>query len=604
MLPNLKSSKDNVTMTNTFRGVNRGLAIDESEFSDMRNMTNDYYPVLANRKKRGIIRKMTNPQGMLGGKYLVYVDDNKLYYDETYVMQLEELNTERQLVMMGALLCVFPDGIVYNTNTHEVQSIENTTTSTGTVEMRMCKLDGTEFTDDNTYIGVQEPTDTTKYTYWLDTSGTTAILKMWSSTYSMWTSAATTYVKITAEGIGKGFKDYDAVTFSGIKIKGYNDYDFNRSLIVYKADDNYMIVAGMIDIYHTQEDQITAERKLPEMDYVCELDNRIWGCSSENHEVYACKLGDPTNWNCYAGLDSDSYSATVGTQDDFTGICSYAGYVFFFKEDGFHKLYGSKPSNYEMVWKPCRGVQKGSAKSIAIVNEIMIFKSRDGIVEYDGSETTISQNLGIEPYYDAVAVGYRNKYYISMRDADYHYMIYVYDTTKGIWIIEDEKKMIYGAYANNGAYFVDSNYDLYVINNEKIYKKWFPGQEELGPQYLYPCSQVFPGSIVNGTLEDIVEWSFTTGDIGLNSPYHQYLKRINVRLQMEANSKVLIEIEYDSSGEWEYVTEYYTSKKRSCEIPIAVQRADHVRLRMSGRGLFQLYSIAKAIETGSGGDEQ
>ena len=62
-------------------------------------------------------------------------------------------------------------------------------------------------------------------------------------------------------------------------------------------------------------------------------------------------MGDPKNWNCFLGLDNDSYAATVGTQNEFTGIAAWSGYLFFFKEDGFHKLYGTKPSNYEMQWK-------------------------------------------------------------------------------------------------------------------------------------------------------------------------------------------------------------------------------------------------------------
>lgn len=612
MLPEIKSTKDNVTVLNAFLGINKGLHGQESEFEDMTNMTLDYYPVLANRKKRGLISTFTKPMGILGGSKLAYVDDNKLYYDFSLIKELEATNKERQLVMMGAHLCVFPDGIIYNTYDNTFSNVQNTFTSSGEVTMRMCKLDGTEFTGSNTYIGSTAP-DTSTYQYWLDTSNSkSVILKMWSSTYSMWTSVATTYVKISATGIGKGFNAYDSATFSGISIKGYNDYDFNDTLIIYACDDDYVIVAGLMDLYHTQTEAVTVERKLPEMDYVCELDNRIWGCSSENHEVYACKQGSPWNWNSYAGLDSDSYAATVGTQGNFTGIVAYGGYVFFFKEDGYHKLYGTKPSNYEMIWKPSRGVADGCYKSIAIVDEVLFFKSRDAIVAYDGSESTVSDKLGIEPFYDAVAVGYRNKYYCSMRDADYNYKLYVYDITKGAWTIEDKLHIIYAAYANNGTYMIDSNNQLYVINNEKIYRKYFPreiigeankisvGGVDYDPNHNFPRSDLYCGDIISGTLENTLEWSFTTGDLGLDNPYNKYLKRINVRFLMDVNSKLKIEVEYDSSGTWDYVTEFYATRKRSYEIPIAVRRADHVRFRLSGWGKFQLFSIAKAVEAGSG----
>lgn len=607
MLPQLNASRDNVSMINIFRGLNKGTVIQESEFSDMKNMTNDYYPVMATRNARGVMKTLTKPQGILGGQYLTYVDDNKLYYDDKYVCDLEDSDKERKMVIVGALLCVFPDGIIYNINTAEISNIANKTTTTDTVTMRMCKLDGTEFTDKNTHIGAEAPTDTTTYPYWLDTSGKNVILKMYSTTYSMWTSVATTYVKISSTGIGKGFKAYDAVTFHGIKTKGYNDYDFNQSLLVYEAGDDYLIVAGLIDLLYTQSETVTAERKKPELDYVCELDNRVWGCSSENHEIYACKLGDPTNWDCYAGLDSDSYAATVGSQDDFTGCCAYGGYVFFFKENGFHKLYGTKPSNYEMVWKPCRGIQKGCDKSIAVVDEILFFKSRDAIISYDGSESTVSEVLGKEPYKEAVAVGYRNKYYLSMQSqTDNQYKVFVYDVSKGLWCIEDSKKFQYAALANNTAHFIDGDGVMYAINEDSITEKWYPNMDFDESKEIvsrYPNDKLFAGSYINGELEDTFEWSITTGVIGLDNPYRTYLKRLNVRMQMEADTKVTFEIEYDSSGTWEYVADYYATKMRSYEIPIRVARADHLKLRMSGRGYFRLYSIAKSLETGSGVDE-
>ena len=115
MLPQLNVKTDNVTMINQFMGYNHNLVIQDSEFYEMENMTNDYFPVMSNRMKRGIVRQLTNVQAMLGGEFLSYVDDNKLYYDESVVVELEQTNKERQLVKMGAYIVVFPDGVIYNT---------------------------------------------------------------------------------------------------------------------------------------------------------------------------------------------------------------------------------------------------------------------------------------------------------------------------------------------------------------------------------------------------------------------------------------------------------------------------------------------------------
>lgn len=608
-LPQLKTtnnSKERLSVISSFLGTNRNIRIGENEFSDMQNMTNDYYPAFGNRKKRGIIDTFNNPMGVCGGDKLAYVDNNKLYYDFTKVMDLAATNKERQLLMMGAYLCVFPDGIVYNTVSRTSETIENTNTTTAAITMRMCKLDGTEFTDQNTYIGDTEP-DPTTYSYWLDTSNEkSVILKMYSDTYSMWQSVATTYVKIASTGIGKGFKEYDSVKVSGINIKGYNDYDFNDTLIVYAAADDYIIVAGLMDLYYTQaaEYPVTVSRELPKMDYVCEFNNRIYGCRyGENNagefvnEVYASKLGDPTNWFNFVGLNGDSYIASCGSQGEFTGIAAYQGYVFFFKEEGFHKLYGTQPSNFQMVWRPCSGVAKGSAKSIAICNEILMYKSRDGVVAFDGSVNKISEKLDTQPYFDAVAGSYRSKYYISMRDQQYNYKLYVYDLNTNTWCIEDDLRAKYIVYANNATYLIDYSNNVYAINNEYIYLYNFPETDML------PAADVYPGLQNLAPYEDDIVWSFVTGDLGFDNPYNKYVKRINLRMQLDISTKVRIEVEYDSSGDWEYVTEHFANKKKSYEIPIQVRRADHIRLRLSGWGEFRLFSITRAVESGSGEDE-
>ena len=607
MVNNSSATREKLTVQNAFLGLNKGLHIAENEFSEMHNMTNDYFPVFGNRKKRGIIDTLVNPMGVCGGDKLAYVDNNKLYYDQSFVTNLASTNKERTLVMMGAYLCVFPDGVVYNTIDYTISNIENTRTTTTNITMQMCKLDGTAFTSNNTHIGTTAPSNTTTYPYWLDTSNSNSVvLKMWSSTYSMWTSVASTYVKISATNIGKGFKEYDSVKISGIRIKGYKDYDFNDTLIVYAAANDYIIVAGLMDLYYQQSSSypVTVKRELPKLDFVCEFNNRLYGCRyGENNagefvnEIYASKLGDPTNWNAFPGLASDSYIATCGSQGEFTGCIAYSGYVFFFKEEGFHKLYGTQPSNYQMIWRPCRGVAKGSDKSLAVVNEILMFKARDAIVAYDGAENTFSEKLGIEPYFDAVASAFKNKYYISMRDQEYKYKLYVYDVTKGTWCIEDDLRAKYMVYANNATYIIDFYNKVYAINNEYIYIYNFPSDD------LNPESTLFPGRINLAPYEDKLEWWFITGDLGLDNPYNKYVKRLNLRMALDVGAKVKIEVEYDSSGNYEYVTEHYADKKKTYEIPIQVKRADHIKLKLSGWGEFRLYSLTKAVEGGSGEDE-
>ena len=61
------------------------------------------------------------------------------------------------------------------------------------------------------------------------------------------------------------------------------------------------------------------------MDYLTECDNRVWGCSNKENVIYACKLGDPTNWFSYRGIAEDSYAVTVGSDGSFTGAATCLG---------------------------------------------------------------------------------------------------------------------------------------------------------------------------------------------------------------------------------------------------------------------------------------
>ena len=602
-LPVFNVKKSGVRMLSAFGGYNHNEKIADGEFYEMQNLTTDYYPVLGTRPQRGFIRELENPAGIFGCKYLVYVDNDKLYYNEGYVCDLKEAyaGQERMFVNMGAYLCVFPDKIIYNTYTNEVEEMENTVTSTENPKFTLCKLDGTKYTDENTYTGSAEP-DTETYKYWIDTSENPVVLKMWSETDSMWVSVGTTYVKVEATGIGKGFSQYDAATFKGVDTKIaaiYNDYDFNTSNVIYDAGDDYLIIVGFINKVFTNSQNITVSRTVPEMDFVAEMDNRIWGCSSENHEIYACKQGDPKNWWCYMGLVSDSYAATVGTDGDFTGCVNYQGSIMFFKDNGFHRVYGSKPSNFEIIWKPVRGVQKGSEKSLVVLNEYLYYKSREGICIYDGAVNVISDALGSMNYYEAVAGGYREKYYISMRDDDYKYSLFVYDTRKNIWIREDDTTVRGFAYANGGLYMIDDANQLMVINKEKIYQRLFPDDYSRGDQYSYPNDELYPGDSMSGELESAVEWSATTGEIGLDSPYQKYIKRLMLRLSIDKDAFFKIEVMYNSSDAWETILEYLCTRKRSYVVPIRTKRCDHMRLRFSGTGEVRLLSMAKEIEEGS-----
>jgi len=318
------------------------------------------------------------------------------------------------------------------------------------------------------------------------------------------------------------------------------------------------------------------DRKMPSVDYIIESGNRLWGCKygvANNgevvNEIYASKLGDFKNWNCLMGLSTDSYTASCGTDGQFTGAITHLGYPLFFKENYVHKVYGNYPANFQIQTTACRGVQKDCHKSMAIVNETLFYKARSGVCAYDGSlPTEVSYALGNEAYGDAVGGSHGNKYYISVKDVSGERHLFVYDVSKGMWHKEDDLQV---------DSFCSCRGELYAISNGKIITMLGTGTKD---------------------TED-VEWMVQTGEIGITSPDMKYISRITLRMSMDIGAEVRIYAQYDFNEDWERQCVLTSTNLRSFSIPIRPKRCDHMKLRIEGMGNAKIYSITKTIEQGS-----
>lgn len=655
LLPEVNAIEKSRNMVNTFMGYFHNDTVNEyadSQFSEMKNMSSDAFPSLEPRKGRLYIKKLEKPNGLFAFEKLVYVDGTSLFYDGEKVLDVSD--TEKEIVGMGANIVVFPDKVIYNTETGESDSLEFLYTTENDIVFSMCRGNGDEYLY---YTGPNEP-DITEYIYWLDTSSAPQVFKMWSENQASWTEVSSTYVKILetpdvyVEGIkvyvsviepdisevsqgdywldmsddtlyvlhredgaakwieeqkeyevrhknwGERVREYDSLNISGC----YNE-DMNASMIVQAAGKDYIIVTAVIEGLHVQgaADKITLERKVPDMDYICEQDNRIWGCSSKNHEIYACKLGDPRNWYCYAGLSSDSYAATIGSHGKFTGCISHMGYVLFFKENCIHKVYGTAPANFTINALPCHGVQEGSEKSLCIINEILYYQSRDGICVYDGNiPEIISNDLGDEVYKGGIGGRAKEKYYIRTKDSHLNSHIFVYDTKKVMWHREDELPVKQFANMENKLYCLTEDGELWAMDENDIYTNILPGiQYEYGGVKEILCpSDVLPGKEMSKEKE-LVEWEAVTNILGMDIPDNKYISNITLRIAVSEKAEFCVYMEYDSSGEWEKVLHMRETRKRSYTIPVRIRRCDHFRIRFSGKGICRLFSYTKTIENGS-----
>lgn len=570
--PTLPTKQTSRQVIDVFGGYNHNLRIGEGEFYDMQNLSSNYYPVLAPREKRGWFRDMPT-YGLMSKDGLCYITPPEFIIDGKAV-DMGLSNDLKTLVPMGAYVIIFPDKKYINTQDLSWGDIEATYETNGETTFTLCNVDGVDYQD--TVAGASAPEDTSKL--WIDTSSTPHALKQYATTSNMWVTVATTYIKIAHQGIGSNFEYNDGVSISGITVEGLAD--LNNTMVIQAVNDDYIVVVGILDAVSKQTDVITVKRAMPEMDFVIEAGNRLWGCKygmtssgTVVNEIYASKLGDFKNWNCFMGVSTDSYVASVGSDGPFTGAITHLGYPLFFKENVLHKVYGNYPANYRIQDTPCRGVQSGSGKSLAIVNEVLYYKSRFAVCAYDGSlPTEISAALGDEMYSKAVAGVHRNKYYISMEDTNNKFHLFEYDTIKQMWHKVDDIRVAYFCSHLNELYYVDH------IDGGAIKTMFGSGTKDIQP----------------------VKWFAETGIIGTDSPDRKYISKLNVRMSLEFGSVVYIFIQYDSSGSWEKIATIMDGDKlRSLTVPIKPRRCDHLRLRIEGEGHAKIFSIAKTISQGS-----
>lgn len=571
-------------MIERFGGYNHNLRIGNGEFYEMKNLTSDDYPILSPRSQRGVYASPESPQGLISKDSLCYVDGSDFVINEYRInvgLSTAAKDCPKTLVSMGGYVIIMPDKIWINTNknkdgVYESGPIEATVETKTNTTFTHCKLDGTDYLNEDVTISDEAPKDPNDLDYWIDTSNSPHTLKQYSATSAMWIAVATTYIKISSPGIGDPFKIGDGVKISGVEIADLAD--LNSTMIVQGCDTGYIIVVGIIDEVKTQEAPITVKRQMPDMDFIIESENRLWGCryglsvdGDFVNEIYASKLGDFKNWNCFEGVSTDSYAVSLGTDGQFTGAITHLGYPLFFKETCVHKVYGNYPANYHVQTTNCRGVQNGSEKSLVIVNEVLYYKSRTSVCCYDGSlPTEISAALGDIVYHGAVAGTVGSKYYISMADSKEKYHLFVYDTQKGMWHREDNTKAVE---------FCNCRGELFYIDHADNQIKTVKGT-----------------GIVDASP---VKWEAVTGVIGTESPDKKYISRLDVRMKLTLGARVYFFVQYDSAGEWEQLYAMNGVTLKSFPVSIRPRRCDHLRLKIVGEGEAKIYSICKTIEQGS-----
>lgn len=584
------------TVIDNWLGYNHNFKANRGEFFDMQNLSSDNYPLASPRRVRsrlmlidedgaGKFRGIICIDGdiyALKGKVLSKIGADEMTTDLSDYFDEDDDISEQTMLQMGSYILMYPSGVYVNLkDTEDVGRMD--------VELDLedahatytpCTADGGEL--QNLTASFLEPEDFEPGDYWICTNPDKRGLYMYNGYLSMWEAVPTCYIKISISGtdFSEYFNAGDAV-FMNTKFK-----DLNNGSVLVDSGNGYLIVIGLIDAATDSEtNDLHFERKIPKMDFVCVDKNRVWGCrygyqdGKQVNEIYASKLGDFKNFYVYQGLTTDSYSVSVGELGKFTGCVSFQGCPVFFKENKIYKIYGAMPSEYTLNEINAEGVQQGSSKSMVVIGEYLLYKGVNSILIYDGSwPTAIGSALGRgNLFYDGIAGGCHNKYYLTLTDERVLHHMFVYDIELGIW--EKESYLPFMQFSNsvNGQLFGITDDTLWGLGNtdNEVYLR----EERID--------------------EEWVEWYAVTGELGFEYPDYKYVSRLTLRAYLDTRSEIQIEVSYDDRPYEKVATMRGIDDISQQSFAFSPLRCDHFRIKFSGHGYSRIYSLAMTYDTES-----
>lgn len=499
----------NPTQTNSkkyivnFQGLNLGEGYSDGEFSACENISSALSPCITQRWGRTREAEHSAPSALHAKDGLIIIDGTKVLHKGKTVGTVSA--GVKQMANVGNYVIIFPDKKYYNVDTGEFGSMDLTqTAAAGTVT----------FTDGSISLN--------------------------SGSFS--------------------FRAGDAITISGCTTLAEN----NKSVIIRS------VVGGTIQVYEntfTAGDEaaaVTFRREIPDMDVICESNYRLWG--AKGHTIYGSKYGDPLNFNVFDGLTGDSYYIDAGSDGEFTGAIAYSSHICFFKEHTLHKLYGSKPSNFQLTTSQVHGVQAGSERSMCIINETLFYKGVNGVYAYTGGvPELVSGKFGTVRFSDACAVSDGERYYISMQTGgEWHLM--VYDVLRNIWLREDDTHCVDMAFSDGYVYLLTTD-GLWKIDPEADRSK--------------------------------MEWSITLCPFTETINERKGYSKFHIRMELAAGAWLTVEAKRDRAAQWQRVYTTHNARARTFTVPILPERCDCVEIRLRGKGECLLRTFVREFMVGS-----
>ena len=487
-----------------FRGINYSSVRNPGEFADSKNISLDAYPCLTQRKPRSVLmNNLTAPTAIFSKNgNMSYVDGTDFYFNGTKKGTLSA--GKKQITSVGDRIIIFPDKCYYDISEGKFGTLHNS------------------------YV-----------------SGAGQI----------------TFAETTITTTGPDFADFrkgDAIKISGGSIPANN-----ITAIITGVAAKTLTFAAKTFTAGASSTATTIAREIPDMDYICEYNNRLWGC--KNNSIYASKQGDPFNFYYYAGVSIDSFAVDVGSDGNFTGITGYTSHLVLFKENYIHKMFGVKPANFQLTTSQCAGLQPGCERSVAILNDTIFYKSRIGIMAYAGNiPELVSQNLGQKNYIDAIGDVEGQTYYVSMNTGT-KWELLAYNSQHNIWVKEDDTHVADFTFHNNRLCYLNAeDKKVYAISEDNL-------------------------------ASEIIRWMVDFGELneGINNP--KTYVRFFIHAELEVGSTLRVSINCDRKG-WKEIYFGMFEARKTVRIPVVPTKCDIFSMKVEGSGKSRIFSVTKEVQ--------
>lgn len=562
---------------------------------------------------------------------------------------LNELTGPRQMVQMGAYVLVWPDkwycnvvklasGLTMVQGTdYGSMSLNNSAAASDSspVYTMLCHLDGTPYNTYNSkpagmtangrvYYGKDEPHNPNNYAFaagdlWMTVDSDYNVLEARTWDTDMGWMPTTDYgVMLYGTGIAAGVREGYYVTVSGWNGTGANKMEracVNKEHPVIGVDPsgNWLILGDCFItgsgtmIMTSGSGTVAVSLDIPDMDYVVECGNRLWGCyygddGSGNvlNEIYGSALGDFRSWKQFQGLSTDSWTASRGSPGPYTGAVVYGGNPLFFKADCLEKVFPSTTGAHQIQTISLDGVQAGCGKSLAVIDDRLYYKSPLGVCVYTGTlPQQIGYKLGPEAAeYGLATAGRSGKRYVLDMQGDSARRLYVYDTDSGYWQEEDPVYTYLYENEANVPMMVTYDEELYATKDGKLLQLVRNAGFESGTE-VRPIPR--PNKPTTRVEKEGAAWYAVTANLGVETGQRKYVSRIRIRAKMYAGNYFRVYVSYNDGETWEkkYSKETLWEEHEPRLICLFPRRCDRFRLKFEGAGRFELQMIQWDTETGS-----